>query len=211
MDEPTLQMIDTHCHLHRAEFDADRPAVLERARSAGVVAFVDPATDFASNRAVVELAHRDDRIHAAVGVHPHHAEELTDPAFGQLRSLAADERVAAIGEIGLDYFKEFSPRPAQKEALRKQLGLARELGKPVIIHCRGAERPGGSGPDRMGEAYRDLFAILREELKPPIRGLLHCFSGGLPEAVEGMEMGLYLSFAGNLTFSSARALRAVRG
>ncbi|MBI3322894.1 MAG: YchF/TatD family DNA exonuclease [Candidatus Omnitrophica bacterium] len=198
-----MKLVDTHCHLHRAEFDADREQVLERARGAGVAAILDPAVELASNRAVVELAGRHPDVYGAVGVHPHHAQELTDAGFQELASLAVNERVAAIGEIGLDYYRELCPRQTQKEALRQLLRLAHELNKPVILHCRDAAQQGA------GQAYADLFATLREMLKPPIRGLLHCFSGDLAAAREGLELGLYLSFAGNLTFPSAEPLRAV--
>ena len=188
-------MIDTHCHLHRAEFDADRDAVLARAREAGLTALIDPATDFASNQLTVELARRHPDVYAAVGIHPHDAAELTDEILRELASLGAQEKVAAVGEIGLDYFRDLSPRPVQQEAFAKLLRLAHELGKPVILHCR--------------DAFPDLFAILRECLKPPIRGLVHCFSGNLDEAHEALDLGLTLSFAGNLTFNKADALRTV--
>lgn len=198
-----MTLMDTHCHLHRAEFDADREQVLERARAAGVAAILNPAVELGSNRAVVELAGRHPDVYAAVGVHPHHAGELTDAGFEEMVSLAVNERVVAIGEVGLDYYRELCPRETQKEALRRQLRLAHELNKPVILHCRDAAHQGA------GQAYADLFVILRECLKPPIRGLLHCFSGDLAAAREGLELGLYLSFAGNLTFPNAGALRAV--
>ena len=190
-----MRLVDTHCHLHRAEFDGDRAETLKRAEEAGLVAFLDPATDLASNRRVVETARNHAPVHAAVGVHPHHAAEVTEEALVELAALAADEKVAAVGEIGLDYYRELSPRAVQQEALRKQLALAHELNKPVILHCR--------------EAFPDLFAILRECLKPPIRGVLHCFSGDWEAAREGLELGLYLSFAGNLTFPKSEPLRAV--
>lgn len=188
-------MIDTHCHLHRAEFDADRDAVLARARAAGLTALLDPATDAASNRRTVELAEQHPDVYAAVGIHPHDAAELTDEVLRELASLGTRKKVAAIGEIGLDYFRELSPRPLQREAFAKLLRLAHELGKPVILHCR--------------DAFPDLFAILRETLKPPIRGLVHCFTGNLDEAREALDLGLTLSFAGNLTFNKADPLRAV--
>lgn len=194
-------LIDTHCHLHRAEFDADREEVIGRALSAGVAFLLDPATDFESNRTVIDLARRYPEVSAAVGVHPHHAGELDGERLKALTGLAGEKEVAAIGEIGLDYYKEFSPRDAQKEALEKQLRLARGLGKPVILHCRDAAGVGAA------HAYADLFAILRRMFRPPIPGVLHCFSGGPAAARQALELGLYLSFAGNLTFQNAEALR----
>ena len=199
--------IDTHCHLHRAEFDGDRDAVVQRAVEAGAAALLDPATNLASNRSVVEIARRYPQVYAALGVHPHDARELTDEGLAELGGLAVEEKVAAVGEIGLDYYRDLCPRPVQQAALRKLLRFAHELGKPVILHCRQEEGAGAAG--RGGEAYRDLFSILRETLKPPIRGLLHCFSGDRTVAEEGLEMGLTLSFAGNLTFAKADPLRSV--
>ena len=199
-----MPLIDTHCHLHRAEFEGEREAVLARAKEAGVVALLNPATDAASNRAVVELARKHPEVHAAIGIHPRDAAELTDAVLKELAALAIDERVAAVGEIGLDYYRDLCPRPVQQEALRKLLRLAHEMGKPVILHCRQQETPGPGG-----QAYQDLFAILREVLKPPIRGLVHCFSGDAAAAREALDLGLYLSFAGNLTFTKAQPLRAV--
>ena len=199
--------VDTHCHLHRAEFDADRDEVVKRAVEAGALALLDPATDLASNRAVVELARRHPQVYAAIGVHPHDARELTPEGLAEMERLAAEEKVAAVGEIGLDYYRELCPRDIQKESFRKLLRFAHELGKPVILHCRQEEGAGASGQG--GQAYRDLFDILKETLKPPIRGLLHCFSGDRAAAEEGLDLGLYLSFAGNLTFTKADPLRAV--
>lgn len=190
-----MELIDTHCHLHRAEFDPDREEVVSRAREAGLVALLDPATDLASNETVVRLTRTFPGLYAAVGVHPHHAQELDEPALEQLSGLATREKVVAIGEIGLDYYRDLAPRPVQQEALRRQLRLAHELNKPVILHCR--------------EAFEDLFTILKESLKPPVRGLLHCFSGDLQTAQEALGLGLYLSFAGNLTFPKAELLRSV--
>ncbi len=205
-----MNLVDTHCHLHRPEFDADREEVIARARGAGVRLLLDPATDFASNRRVVELAREYPEVYAAVGVHPHDAKELTEEGLQELASLAIDPKVVAVGEIGLDYYRDLSPRALQREVLQRMLRLAHELSKPVILHCRQGLSPKGTVPDRgAGDAYSDLFSILRETLKPPIRGLLHCFAGDQEVANEALNLGLYLSFAGNLTFSKAEPLRAV--
>ncbi|MBI3614891.1 MAG: YchF/TatD family DNA exonuclease [Candidatus Omnitrophica bacterium] len=198
-------LVDTHCHLHRQEFDLDREAVIARAKEAGVGLLLDPATDLASNRIVVDLASRTPEVYAAVGLHPHDAQELTSAALEELTALAARPKVVAIGEIGLDYYRELTPREVQKEALRKLLRLAHALNLPVILHCREGETQTSSGSD----AYRDLFAVLRECLTPPIKGLLHCFAGDAQVAAQAAELGLYLSFAGNLTFTKADGLRAV--
>ncbi len=201
-------IIDTHCHLHRQEFDGDREQIIARAREAGVVALLDPATDLSSNRAVVALAQEHSDVYAAIGIHPHDAEHLTPAAFEELSALAVSPKVVAIGEIGLDYYRNLSPRDIQQQALRKLLGLARSLNLPVILHCRGEGASNTSSGEGL-EAYEDLFNILKECLTPPYRGLLHCFAGDLAVANEAVESGLFLSFAGNLTFTKAEALRAV--
>lgn len=201
-----MALIDTHCHLHRAEFEADREGVIERAREAGVTTLLDPATDSASNATVVELANRHAALYAAIGIHPHHAPELTDAVLEELLRLSAHPKVVAVGEVGLDFYREQAPRASQEAALKKLLALAHERNLPLILHCRGSERPGLAGS---AEAYEALFAILQEVLTPPIRGVLHCFSGGLQTAQKALEMGLHLSFAGNLTFEKAEPLQSV--
>ena len=203
-----MKIVDTHCHLHRQEFDGDREQILARARAAGVVAFVDPATDLVSNRTVVALAQEQPDVYAAIGIHPHDVEQLTSAAFEELSELAVRPKVVAIGEIGLDYYRNFSPRDLQQEAFRKLLGLSRSRNLPVIIHCRGEGAANASSAEGL-EIYRDLFGILKECLEPPYRGLLHCFGGSLAVANEAIALGLLISFAGNLTFSKADALRAV--
>lgn len=200
-----MMLVDTHCHLHREEFDADREAVLARAKEAGISALVDPATDLASNRKAVDLAGKFPEVYAAVGLHPHDAGQWTPSALAELAALARAPKVVAVGEIGLDYYRALTPPPVQKEALRGLLRLAHEMNLPVILHCR----EGRTRTAADSQAYRDLFAILKECLTPPFRGLLHCFAGDAKVAAEAREMGLYLSFAGNLTFPKADDLRAV--
>lgn len=190
-----MNLIDTHCHLHRQEFDLDRDGVLERAKAAGLIALLDPATDLNSNRTVVDLAQKHSEVYAGIGLHPHDAWQMTPQVLAQLRELAKEPKVVAIGEIGLDYYRDLSPREIQKEVFRQLLRLSHETGKPVILHCR--------------DAYPDLLAILRETRKPPIAGLMHCFAGDLEIAKETLDLGLMISFAANLTFPKAQPLRNV--
>ena len=188
-------LVDTHSHLHRQEFDADRDEVIARAVESGVRILLDPATDLASNQTVIALSRRHPAVYAAIGLHPHDAGELTPAVLDELRLLAQQPKVVAIGEIGLDYYRDLTPRDIQKEVFKKFLLLGRELKLPVIIHCR--------------EAYSDLFPILRECLEVPMRGLLHCFAGDAAVAEEAVRLGLFISFAGNLTFPKAENLRDV--
>lgn len=203
----TAGIVDTHCHLHRAEFDADRDAIIARARQIGLTALIDPATDVASSRTVAQTVQKYPELYGAVGVHPQDTAGLTDEGLAELRRLALAPKIVAIGEIGLDYYRESTPRSVQQQALRRLLALAQETNKPIILHCRQEESGGLAGQG--GQAYHDLFSILRECMKPPVRGVLHCFSGDIEAANEAIGLGLYLSFAGILTFAKAEALRAV--
>lgn len=185
-------LIDTHCHLWFEDFDVDRAGCLDRAAAAGVSGFVQVGTDIASNDRAIALARTHPNMRATVGVHPHDAKTLDDAALAKLRAQAADPVVVAIGEIGLDYFRDHSPRDVQRDAFRRQLALARELDKPVVLHCR--------------DAHDDLLAILGE--RAPWRGIAHCYSGG-PERLDAyLGLGLHVSIAGPVTYKNAEGLRA---
>lgn len=194
-------LIDTHAHLHDPKFDADRDAVIERMREAGVVAAVTIGTDLAASRAAVELAARYPDVWATVGVDPHEAAGFTADTLAVLRELAQSPQVVAIGEIGLDYYWDEAPRPVQARVFEEQLALARELGLPVVIHNR--------------EAHADTLAILRTwAANHPWRGqrplgVLHCFSGNVLMALEAVELGFLISLAGPVTFKNAKKSVAV--
>ncbi|PIQ82304.1 MAG: radical SAM protein [Candidatus Omnitrophica bacterium CG11_big_fil_rev_8_21_14_0_20_64_10] len=197
-----MKLVDTHCHLHRSEYDADRPAVLERAKAAGVIAIIDPAVEADSNEQVLKSCAATPEVYGAVGLHPNHAGEWSEDFHRRLRGWAGAEKVVAIGEVGLDYYRQTAPRETQQKVLARLLSLAAELDKPVILHCRDAGLPG----EGTGEIYRDLFRILRG-VGRPLRGVLHCFAGPPEAALQGIEMGLLISFAGNLTFKKGERLR----
>lgn len=196
MGEAFDAFFDSHAHLDFADFDGEVDAVLRRARDAGVagVIAVGSGRGLESRAAAVALAGRHADIWATVGIHPHDADLADDAAVAELRGLAARPRVVAIGEIGLDYHYDRSPRPRQREAFAAQLRLARELRLPVVIHTR--------------EADDDTLAILRGE-GVPWGGVLHCFSGDERLARAGLDLGLCISFSGILTFPKADRLRAV--
>lgn len=188
-------LVDSHCHPYMADFDADRPAVLARAREAGVSAMIAVGYDLPSSRQAIALAEAEAEVFACVALHPHHALEATPAALSQLRELAAHPRVVALGEIGLDYFRNLAPLAAQQAAFRAQLRLAAELALPVVIHDR--------------DAHADLLALLAEAPDPLPGVILHCFSGDLAMAEEAWRRGYYTSLAGPLTYPSATGLRAV--
>lgn len=190
-------LVDTHAHLDFDDFDADRKEVIQRAREAGVQYIINPGADLKSSRRAVALAESYEDIFAAVGVHPHEASSLTEDVWQELRRLARHPRVVAIGEIGLDYYRDFSPRPAQQEAFRRQLALAAELGLPVIIHDR--------------DAHEDVLTILQkwraEGHDQPI--LFHAFSGDWEIARRVLKIGGCIAIGGPVTFTNARRLPAM--
>jgi TatD DNase family protein len=188
-------LTDTHTHLDFPHFDDDRERVIERAAAAGVRAMVNVGTDLASSRAAVALGEAYPQIYAAVGVHPHDAKTLTGETLEELEALAGHPKVVAVGEIGLDFYRDLSPRDKQRQAFQQQLALASEAGKPVIIHDR--------------EAHSEVMSILRRWVEGGNRpaGVLHCFSGDLAMAQEAIELGFYVSIAGPVTFENARRLR----
>ncbi len=191
-------LIDSHAHLDDNDFDADREAVLERARAAGVryLLAIGGGAKPEELGAAIALAECHEWVYATVGVHPHDARHFTDSHFETLRRLARHPKVLALGEIGLDYHYDNSPREAQKQALIRQLELAKESNRPVIIHCR--------------EAWADLREIVASHWKSAgSGGILHCFSGGREDAFQFLDWGFLVSFAGNLTFKNAESLRAV--
>ncbi len=192
-------LVDSHAHLDDSDFDADREAVIERARAAGlrylltVGGGAGPDEDLG---AAIPIAESRDWIHATVGIHPHVAQQARDEHFGKLRKLARLPKVQAIGEIGLDYYYDHSPREAQKQVLVRQLELAQEAKLPVIIHCR--------------DAWGDLREIFASRWSSTDRGgILHCFTGSREDAFVFLDLGFLISFAGNLTFQKAENLRAV--
>jgi TatD DNase family protein len=188
----TLDLFDTHAHLHFPEFAGDLDAVLARARGAGVRRMLTIGTDVETSRAAVALAAREADVWAAVGFHPHDAAHADEAALAEIEDLAAAPRVVAIGECGLDFFRNLSPREAQERCFRAQLLLARRVRKPVIVHCR--------------DAHAETLAILAEERVTETRGIMHCFSGDVAIARRCLDLGLLVSLAGPVTYPKARAL-----
>jgi TatD DNase family protein len=193
-------LFDSHTHLQLRAFAKDRQAAFDRARESGVAEMVVVGIDGTGSREAVALAARQEGLYAAVGFHPHEAKLVDGEALLLVRELAAAPGVAALGEIGLDFYRDLSPREAQARAFREQLELATELGLPVIIHSR--------------EAAAETYAILREWLAEGPRpegpvGVLHCYSGDLAAAQRYVEMGFIISVAGNVTYPNAMRLQAV--
>jgi len=190
----TITLIDSHAHIYYRDYAGDFDAMLQRAADAGVDAMLVVGTDIESSRESIELAERHPQLYAAVGIHPHDAGRVTDACYDVIRNLAlSSSRVVAIGEIGLDFYRDRSPRDAQERVFRAFLRMANELNKPVIIHDR--------------DAHRQVLDCLREEGTQ--RGVLHCFSGDAAMAAEAVAMGLYISIPGTITYPANEALREV--
>ena len=187
-------LIDTHAHLQMSDYDDDRDEVIARATEAGVECIINASFDLSSSQQAVKLAEEHENLYAAVGVHPHDAKLLDDKTLDALRDLAGHPKVVAIGETGLDYYRNLSPRAIQRSAFEKQLRLAEEVGLPVIVHNR--------------EAHEDTLEILRR-YSGQVRGVMHCFSGDRDFADNCVQMGLYISFAGPVTYPKSHQLREV--
>lgn len=187
-------LIDTHAHLDHPRFDEDRDDVIRRAAEAGLVAIVTIGSDLASSERAVALAERYPSVFAAVGIHPHEASGATEAAYERLRVLADHPKVVAIGELGLDYYYDHSPRPVQREVFIRQLALARETGLPFVVHNR--------------EADTDVMAVLQDH-GTDLPGVLHSFTGDDQMAAECIERGWMLSTGGMVTFANGAAVRDV--
>jgi TatD DNase family protein len=188
-------IIDTHCHLDFDEFRSDRDAVMERASGAGVGYFINIGSSLEGSRKSVELASRYRNVFATVGIHPHHADSVNDEVFAEAERLAGSEKVVAIGEVGLDYFKSRTAADKQRELFVRFIELSKKLGLPLVIHDR--------------DAHEETLNILKETCTLPIQGVMHCFSGDKTVLNKVLETGLFVSFTCNLTFKNARNLREV--
>jgi TatD DNase family protein len=189
-------LIDSHCHLDMEIFDSDRDAVLDRAARAQVCALVTIGAGgpMHCNRRALDIADGHTAVFATVGIHPHQASIVNDETLDEISRLAAHPKVVAIGETGLDYYYDTSPRPAQQEAFRRFVLLARAKRLPLVVHLR--------------EADDDALRILREEQAAEVGGVIHCFSSGAAAARKFLDLGFYLSFSGIVTFKAADEIRA---
>ncbi len=186
----TIMFFDSHAHLNDERFDEDREELIASLNQNGISNVVNIGADLKTSRESIELAEKYDFIYASVGVHPHDVEEMTDADLDTLTNMSKHEKVVAIGEIGLDYYYDNSPRELQRKWFRAQMELANKLNLPVIIHSR----------DAMG----DTLEILKE--CPVKAGVLHCYSGSIESAKEILKLGYYISFAGPVTFKNAKGL-----
>jgi TatD DNase family protein len=190
-----MELIDTHCHLAFEQFAGDIDAVVERSRAAGVTGWVTIGTNTQENRKAVELAGRFENMYATVGIHPHYAQNATADDFAEMKRLAQNQKVVAIGETGLDFHYAFSKQNDQKRVFAEQLELARQMNLPVVVHSR--------------DAFDDTIEILDRFGEGVKRVVFHCFGGSAEQARIVIEKGFYISFTGAVTFKNAENLRQV--
>lgn len=187
--------IDTHAHLFYPNFNSDLAGVINRAKDSGISHIIVPATNIASSVQAIELSEKYDFIYAAVGVHPHDTKEWNDSLINQIEELAENKKVVAVGEIGLDYFYDFSPREIQIKAFESQIELAIKLKLPIIVHNR--------------ESNDDIMKIVRKYKDKNLHAQFHCFAGTVEDARELVEMHHFVSFTGNVTFKKADNIRKI--
>lgn len=195
-ETPRLVLVDSHCHIDMPQFDPDRDEVVARAREAGLVEMlvVGGVDEEAGHRRALRAA-ESHGLPVTAGIHPHEARLGDETAYDELRGLAREGRVVAIGEIGLDFHYDYSPRPAQREAFRRQIRLAREVGLPVVVHTR--------------EADEETASILEEEGAAEAGGVIHCFTGGSELARRALALGFFISFSGIVAFRRAEVIQQV--
>ncbi len=194
-DRPLPRLIDSHAHLDGGQFADDLDETVARASANGISHILTIGCDLESSAASIAVAEQFEQISAAVGVHPHDATEIDATALDTLKTMLGHPKVVALGEIGLDYYRDRSPRDVQHEAFRQQIRLAHETGKPIIVHDR--------------DAHTDVMAILKDEDGARNGGVLHCFSGDLTMAKKCLELGFYLSFTGTITYPKNDAIREI--
>lgn len=193
-DNP-MQLIDSHCHLNLSAFNEDVDAVNKRAHAAGVEKMIVIGTEMADSIRALELAHQYPGIYATIGIHPHDSKSANESGYERLKALAGDAKVVAYGEIGLDFYRDHSPKPVQRREFARQLNLANELGLPVVIHDR--------------DAHQEVYDIIRSEEGYLNGGVIHCFSADYNWAKRFVDLGFVISLPGTITFPKSHIQREV--
>jgi len=190
-----MMLIDSHAHLEMPDFKRDVEQVIQRATESGVGYIFTVGTEKKDWEKALEISDSHPSIYAILGVHPHNAKEIDDQTYPTLRELCRNGKVKAYGEIGLDFFRNLSPRDIQLKRFREQIGLAKELGFPIVVHDR--------------EAHQETLEILKSERAEECGGIIHCFSGDYEMARACMDMGFYISIPGSITFKNAEGFRMI--
>lgn len=184
-----MRLIDTHAHLEDKKFANDRYQVIERAKQEGIQTIINIGSDLITSKQSIELSKKYDFIYATVGIHPHDAAKFNDNAYESFLELTKNEKVVGIGEIGLDYYRDLSPRPIQQNVFRQFIRLAKTTNLPIIVHDR--------------ESHSDILKILKEEETDEVGGVLHSFSGDVNMLKEVIDLGFYISISGVVTYSDS--------
>ena len=188
-------LIDSHSHLEMPDFRKDLKTVIQRAKESGVEYIFTVGTEKKDWMRALEIAHSNPSVYAILGVHPHNAKEIDEETYPTLRKLCRDEKVRAYGEIGLDFYRNLSPRDVQLKRFREQIVLAKELRLPIVVHDR--------------EAHEETLEVLKSERAEECGGIIHCFSGDYEMAKECIEMGFYISIPGTITFKNAEGFQEI--
>lgn len=183
-------LFDTHAHINDERFDEDRDLVISRARENDIEYILNPGADLETSIAAVNIANQNEKIYAAVGVHPHDVKDISEETIQELKKLSENKKVVAIGEIGLDYYYDNSPRDEQRKWFKRQIELAKEVNLPIIIHDR--------------DAHGETFDILKEYDVGSTGCVMHCYASSVEMAREYIKMGVYISIAGPVTFKNAK-------
>jgi TatD DNase family protein len=186
-------LVDSHCHLEMPEFKKDLETVIQRARESGIGYLFTVGTEESDWTRTLEIANSHPFVYAILGIHPHNAKEVDDQTYSRLTQLCGDKKVRALGEIGLDFFRNLSPRETQLKRFREQIGLAKTLGIPIVVHDR--------------DAHQETIEILRSENAEACGGIIHCFSGDYEMAKICIDMGFHISIPGTITFKNAELFR----
>ncbi|GLG02423.1 hydrolase TatD [Alicyclobacillus hesperidum subsp. aegles] len=191
-----MRLFDTHCHLMDGQFSDDLDEVIARAREEGVDRVVIPAVDLLTAHAAIRIAEAHEGIYAAVGIHPESAADVKSEVYDEIERLAKHEKVVAIGEIGLDYYWDHAPRPVQQEVMERQIEIAKRVGLPIIVHNR--------------ESTEDVITLIaKTQVGTSVGGVMHCFNEREEVLVQCLDLGMYISFAGPITFKKSDDLRAL--
>lgn len=186
-----MRLIDTHAHLEDKKFANDRHQIIERAKQEGIQIIINIGSDLITSKQSIELSKEYDLIYATVGIHPHDAAKFNDNLYESFLELTKNEKVVGIGEIGLDYYRDLSPRPIQQDVFRQFIRLAKTTNLPIIVHNR--------------ESHSDILKILKEEEADKVGGVLHSFSGNVNMQKEVIDLGFYISISGVVTYSDSLA------
>jgi len=189
-----IEIVDTHAHIHMPQFEMDRDSIIGSFEKEGIAFIIEVGVDLKSSKRAIKLAYDNQKIFSAVGIHPHDVKDIKSEVLEELEKLAKLSRVVAIGEIGLDYYRNLSPRELQKRYFIEQIKIAKKLDKPIIVHIR--------------DAYDDALDILKEHAKE-LRVVIHSFSGDINDARVALSLGFFLGIGGPVTFKNAHKLREI--